>query len=66
MKVNKLTDDSIMPWGKHQAKRLGDISKEYFLFLYFECKLKDKDIKKYIEEKFDVSKEKKKKKKSDK
>ena len=28
------TDDSLMPWGEHKGKRMGDIKPAYFKFIY--------------------------------
>jgi uncharacterized protein (DUF3820 family) len=47
MKVS-LTDDSIMKFGKHKGKRLGDIPQGYFVYLY-DMKMVTGQMKKYIE-----------------
>ena len=28
------TDDSLMPWGKHKGKRMGDLTREYFKYIH--------------------------------
>lgn len=45
-----LKDDSIMPWGKHQGKKMANVPSSYLLWLYEEGKLKDKEVKAYVED----------------
>lgn len=49
-----LTDESIMPCGKHEGKKLANVPDEHLLFLYRETDIKNQDLIEYIEENLDV------------
>lgn len=51
-----LQDDSLMPYGKHQGKKMIDVPNEYLLWLYEEKKCSG-DVKLYIFDNLDVIKE---------
>lgn len=34
MSFIEYTDNSLMPWGKHRNKKMGDIKPSYFKFIY--------------------------------
>ncbi len=44
----KLTEDSIMLFGKHKGKKLSEIPNGYFLYLY-DRKIIKGELKKYVE-----------------
>lgn len=50
-----MTDNSIMPFGKHQGEKLANVPAKYLLWLYKENKCYG-ELKKYIEENMDVLK----------
>ena len=58
----KLTDNSIMPWGKHKGKKLANIPNDYLLWLRDEIQktvpirrsLDNKELLEYIEDNMDV------------
>jgi uncharacterized protein (DUF3820 family) len=41
MEDNKMTDTSLMPWGKYKNKRLIDIPASYFIWLWDEWEYKN-------------------------
>lgn len=51
-----MNDDSIMPFGIHQGKRLADVPDKYLLWLY-ENKKCFGDLKAYIEDNLDAIKQ---------
>lgn len=48
-----MTDDSIMPWGKYQGKRMAEIPDHYLLWLY-ENQYCSGDVKIYIAQNLDA------------
>jgi uncharacterized protein (DUF3820 family) len=50
-----MTDNSIMPFGKHQGEKLANVPAKYLLWLYKENKCYG-ELKKYIEENMEVLK----------
>ena len=44
-----MTDESIMPWGKHKGEKMANIPPSYLLWLYDNNKCGG-EVKKYIEE----------------
>ncbi len=44
-----LTDNDIMPFGKHKGKKLSDVPHGYWLYMY-DGKMLNKDYKEYAEE----------------
>ena len=50
-----LTDESLMPFGKHKNIKMADVPAGYLLWLY-DNDLKDGDVKTYIEDNMDVLK----------
>lgn len=44
------TDDTIIQFGKHTGKRLGDVPPDYLIYIYDENYDMPPEIKKYIEE----------------
>ena len=50
-----MTDESIMPFGKHKDKQLADVPADYLMYLY-ENGLTHRELCKYIEENLDVIK----------
>lgn len=58
-----LTDESIMPFGKHKGKEMANVPASYLLWIYDEWTLPNprfgfvhKEVKAYIEENLDVLK----------
>lgn len=51
--MNKLTDTSKMPWGKHQGTEMQDVPAYYLIWLYdnHKCSM---DVRDYIEDNMDV------------
>jgi uncharacterized protein (DUF3820 family) len=52
----KLTDDSIMPFGKHQGKQLKEVPDEYLMWLWHENKADPirSDLMLYIQDSFNA------------
>ena len=50
----KLEDDSPMPFGKHKGEQMEDVPGNYLMYLFKETSLKNKDVKDYIEENYDI------------
>ena len=50
-----LTDESIMPFGKHKGEKMANVPASYLLWLYEENKCAG-DIKEYIKDNLDVIK----------
>lgn len=52
----KLTDTSIMPFGKHKGKRLIDVPAQYLYWLHTECQRNrySNDLHDYIEDNMDA------------
>lgn len=50
---DKFTDDTLMPFGKHEGKRLGDVPKDYLIWLYNENGLRPK-LKEYVKTSFNL------------
>ena len=48
-----MSDESIMPWGKHQGKQMADVPAEYLIWLYDNQKCSGK-VKIYIVQNLDV------------
>lgn len=53
--MEKLTDESTMPWGKHKGKKMEEVPADYLLFCYNENKACIR-VRKYVEENMDVLK----------
>ena len=49
----QLTDESIMPWGKHKGAKMIDVPASYLIFMYNEKKVCPM-VKEYIEDNLDV------------
>jgi len=47
MSIEKLTDESPMPWGMHRGKEMQKVPAEYLLYLYETRKL-DKQVGEYV------------------
>jgi len=54
-KVEKLTDESIMPWGIYQGKTMEEVPDNYLLAMYEKDRVRGK-VKIYIEENLDAIK----------
>ncbi len=54
--MEKLEDDSPMPWGEHKDKAMADVPERYLLYMYNERGLSPGPVKTYIEENMDVIK----------
>ena len=50
-----MDDNSIMPWGIHEGKKMANVPSSYLLWLYENNKCNG-DVKDYIEENLDVIK----------
>lgn len=50
-----LTDESLMPFGKHKGEKLANVPPDYLIWLYDNNKCFD-DLRKYIESNMDVLK----------
>ena len=48
-----MTDNSIMPYGKHQGKELANVPADYFIWMYDNDKLIG-SLKQYVEENMDA------------
>lgn len=48
-----LTDNALMPYGKHKGTRMEEVPASYLLWLYDNDKCSN-DVKKYIEDNMDV------------
>ena len=55
MNNNKITDESIITFGKHEGKRLIDVPADYLIWIYENNKCPGY-FRKYIEENMDVLK----------
>lgn len=53
--MTKLTDDSIMPFGKHKGEKLANVPPEYLIWL-FENNKCSIDVAKYVNENLDCLK----------
>lgn len=60
----KLTDESLMPFGKHKGEKMANVPASYLLWLYDEYTMPNprfgfihRDVLAYIEENLDVLKE---------
>lgn len=51
--MQELTDNSLMPFGKHKGTPLIDVPDDYFLWLYTN-NIKEGTLKDYIESHFDI------------
>lgn len=54
--MEELTDESIMPFGKHKGTKLANVPADYLLFYYQNYKL-SATLKKYIEDNMDSIKQ---------
>ena len=54
--MSALSDESLMPWGKHKDKRMIDVPAHYLLWLYDEKKCAG-EVLAYIEDNLDVLRE---------
>lgn len=54
--MEELTDESIMPFGKHKGTKLANVPADYLLFCYQTYKL-SAPLKKYIEDNMDSIKQ---------
>lgn len=54
--MEELTDESIMPFGKHKGTKLANVPADYLLFCYQNYKL-IAPLKKYIEDNMDSIKQ---------
>ncbi len=46
--IAEMTDNSLMPFGQHKGKRMGDISAVYLLYIYEKGWVWHEGVKKYI------------------
>jgi len=47
--MSKFTDDTLMPWGKHQGVKMSDVPASYLLWLYEQPWIKDwKELHAYL------------------
>lgn len=60
----KLTDESLMPFGKYKGEKMANVPASYLMWIYDEWTLPNprfsfvnKDVKEYIEENLDVIQE---------
>lgn len=53
--MNKLTDNSPMPWGEHKGVAMANVPASYLLWCYKNNKL-DKQVKEYIVDNLDILK----------
>jgi uncharacterized protein (DUF3820 family) len=53
--MTKLTDDSLMPWGKHKGTKMANVSADYLLWV-FENNKCSPEVANYINENMDVIK----------
>ena len=51
-----LTDDSIMPWGKHRGLKMADVPDAYLLFLHSKKCFNDADVMSYVMDNLDAIK----------
>lgn len=51
-----MTDESIMPFGKHKGKKMADVPADYLLWLYENDKCRG-EVKAYIEDNLQVIKD---------
>ena len=47
--IEELDDDSLMPWGKHEGKRMEDVPDKYLKWIYWKGQI-DAPVKLYVEE----------------
>jgi uncharacterized protein (DUF3820 family) len=59
-----MTDQDVMPFGKHKGLRMANVPPEYLIWLY-ESNLKEGPVRTYIHENWDVLKEEVKQKKEE-
>lgn len=55
--MEKLTDESTMPWGIHAGKKMEDVPDRYLLFIYETKRVKSGPVYDYIVENLDVIKQ---------
>lgn len=53
--MTKLTDDSLMPFGKYKGEQMADVPADYLLWLHENCKC-SKDVQDYIVDNLEVLK----------
>jgi uncharacterized protein (DUF3820 family) len=53
--MTKLTDQSLMPYGKHKGDKMINVPDDYFIFLYLNDKCSP-EVKVYVDEHFDAHK----------
>jgi uncharacterized protein (DUF3820 family) len=51
--MNKLTDDSLMPWGKHKGMQMANVPADYLLYLYEEDKMSG-EVLEYVKDNIEV------------
>lgn len=51
--MNKLTDESPMPWGKHKGKQMADVPASYLMWLW-NINNQDPQIRAYIRSNWDA------------
>lgn len=51
-----LTDEDIMPYGKHQGERMANVPPDYLIWLYENNKC-GRDVRQYIEDNLEVIRE---------
>lgn len=49
MSIKPLDDESLMPWGKYEGRKMEDVPARYLKFMYVDGKV-DPPVKAYIEE----------------
>lgn len=54
MGYGKLTDESLMPFGKHKGKMMIDVPASWFLYMYDEMNISKGNVRDYIEENLEV------------
>jgi uncharacterized protein (DUF3820 family) len=55
-KIDKLTDNSPMPWGKHKGEKMANVPAYYLLWCYDNNKVCDR-VRAYVEENMDILEE---------
>jgi uncharacterized protein (DUF3820 family) len=55
--MEKLTDESTMPWGVHAGKKMEDVPDKYLLYLYESKKVRYGPVFEYIVDNLDAIKE---------
>ena len=52
--MQKLTDESLMPWGKHKGEKMANVPAKYLLWFHNNKNLQNGNVKNYILENLDA------------